>query len=61
MWGFLLGNCLATIRGHIDTQTDERGFMGSSAMMYIPTFITIGSAIQELMGGRGYIDSKEIA
>jgi hypothetical protein len=27
--------------------------MGSGAMMYIPCFITTGSAVQKLMGGGG--------
>jgi hypothetical protein len=28
--------------------------MGSGAMMYVPSFIKIGSGIQKLMGGGGY-------
>jgi hypothetical protein len=31
--------------------------MGSGAMTYIPSFVKIGSAIQELMWG-GYIDTQ---
>jgi hypothetical protein len=31
--------------------------MGSGAMIYIPSFINIGSEIQKLMGG-GYADTK---
>jgi hypothetical protein len=33
--------------------------MGSGAMIYIPSFIKIGSAIQKF--GGGYTDSMEIA
>jgi hypothetical protein len=33
---------------------------GKGAMIYIPSFIKIGSGIQKLIGG-GYTDSKEIA
>jgi hypothetical protein len=33
--------------------------MGSDAVMYISSFIKIGSAIQKLLGG--HTDSKEIA
>jgi hypothetical protein len=33
--------------------------MGSSAMMYIPSFIKIGSDIQKLIGG--FTDRMEIA
>jgi hypothetical protein len=33
--------------------------MGSGAMIYIPSFIKIGSAIQKLIGGT--TDSMEIA
>jgi hypothetical protein len=37
--------------------------MGSGAMMYIPSFIKIGSGIQKLMAGAtwGYTDSKVIS
>jgi hypothetical protein len=35
--------------------------MSSGAMIYTPGFIKIGSAIQKLMGRRGYTDSIEIA
>jgi hypothetical protein len=31
--------------------------MGSGAMIYIPSFIKIDSAIQKLMGGGGYTDT----
>jgi hypothetical protein len=31
--------------------------MGSGALVYIPTFINTGSAIQKFMG-RGYIDTQ---
>jgi hypothetical protein len=35
--------------------------MGSRAMIYIPSFIKIGSGIQKLMGGiHGHTDSKVI-
>jgi hypothetical protein len=34
--------------------------MGSGGMIYIPSFIKIGSGIQKLMEG-GYTDSMEIA
>jgi hypothetical protein len=34
--------------------------MGSDAMIYIPSFIKSGSAIQKLMGG-GYTDSMVIS
>jgi hypothetical protein len=33
--------------------------MGSGAMMYIPSFIQIGSGIQKLIGG--FTDSVEIS
>jgi hypothetical protein len=42
---------------HIDTQTDKDGFMkygfemGSGAMIYLPSFIKIGSGSQKLTGG----------
>jgi hypothetical protein len=29
--------------------------IGSGAMIYIPSFIKIGSGIQKLMGGEGYL------
>jgi hypothetical protein len=36
--------------------------MGSGAMIYIPSFITIGSAMQKLMGrGNKHTDSMVIA
>jgi hypothetical protein len=36
--------------------------MGSGAMIYIPSFIKIGSCIQKLMGGiHRHTDSMEIA
>jgi hypothetical protein len=35
--------------------------MGSGAMIYIPSSIKIGSAIQKFMGRRGYTDSMENA
>jgi hypothetical protein len=55
--------CLATIGEiHIQTHTDLwEGFMkyavemGSGAMIYIPSFIYIGSSIQTLMGGDTHI------
>jgi hypothetical protein len=34
--------------------------MGSVAMIYIPSFVKIGSGIQELSGGE-FTDSMEIA
>jgi hypothetical protein len=35
---------------------------GSGAMMYIPSFIKTGTAIQKLVGGiHGHTDSMEIA
>jgi hypothetical protein len=34
---------------HADTQTDDAVGMGSSAMIYIPSFIKIGSGIQKLI------------
>jgi hypothetical protein len=33
----------------------------SGAMIYIPSFIKIGSGIQKLMEGGGYTDSKVIS
>jgi hypothetical protein len=42
---------------HTDTQTDGEGFMkyavemGSVAMIYIPSFMKIGSGIQKLIRG----------
>jgi hypothetical protein len=35
--------------------------MGSVAMIYIPTFIKIGSGIQKLMEGTRHTDSMMIA
>jgi hypothetical protein len=35
--------------------------MGSGAMIYIPSFIKIGSGILKLIGGGEYTDSTEIA
>jgi hypothetical protein len=35
--------------------------MGSGAIIYIPSFIHIGSDIQKLTGGGGYTDIMEIA
>jgi hypothetical protein len=35
--------------------------MGSGAMIYIPSFIEIGSRIQKLIGGRGDTDIVEVA
>jgi hypothetical protein len=36
--------------------------MGSGSMIYIPSFIKIGSRIQKLIGGiHSYTDSMEIA
>jgi hypothetical protein len=32
--------------------------MGSGAMIYIPSFIKIGSGIQKLLGGDSQTDSK---
>jgi hypothetical protein len=32
--------------------------MGSGAMVYMPSFIMIDSAIQKLIGGGGYTDSQ---
>jgi hypothetical protein len=34
--------------------------MGTGAMIYIPSFIKIGSGIQKLIG-KGYTDSMEFA
>jgi hypothetical protein len=31
--------------------------VGSGAMIYIPSFIKIGSGIQKLIGGRGFTDT----
>jgi hypothetical protein len=33
--------------------------MGSGVMIYIPSFIKIGSGIQMLMGKGGYIDTAQ--
>jgi hypothetical protein len=35
--------------------------MGSGAMIYIPSFIQTGSAIQKFMGGNTHIDSMVVA
>jgi hypothetical protein len=35
--------------------------MGSDVMLYIPSFIKIGSGIQKLMEGWEYTDSMKIA
>jgi hypothetical protein len=35
--------------------------MGSGAMIYIPSFMKIGSGIQKLMWRGGYTDSKVIS
>jgi hypothetical protein len=35
--------------------------MGSGAMLYVPSFIKIGSAIQKLIGDTQTADSMEIA
>jgi hypothetical protein len=35
--------------------------MGTGAMIYIPSFIKIGSVIQKLIGGDTQTDSMEIA
>jgi hypothetical protein len=49
--------CLATkAYTYTDTQTDGRDFyyaveMGSGAVIYVPSFIQIGSGIQKLIGG----------
>jgi hypothetical protein len=32
--------------------------MGSGAMIYIPSFIRIGSGIQKLIGARGFKDTQ---
>jgi hypothetical protein len=32
--------------------------MGSDSMIYIPSFIKIGSRIQKLLGGGGYTDTQ---
>jgi hypothetical protein len=48
---------------HIETHRLMEGFMkyavemGSGAMIYIPSFINIGSGIQKLMGG-GYTEKQ---
>jgi hypothetical protein len=34
--------------------------MGSGAMIYIPSFVKIGTGIQKYMGGGGYTDSVVI-
>jgi hypothetical protein len=35
--------------------------LGSDAVIYMPSFIKINSAIQKIMGGRDYTDNMEIA
>jgi hypothetical protein len=57
---FLLSHCLATIEECICRHTDRWvGFMryavemGSDAMIYIPSFIKIGSGIQKFIGREG--------
>jgi hypothetical protein len=35
--------------------------MGLGAVIYIPSFIKIGSGIQKLIRGEGYTDSKVIS
>jgi hypothetical protein len=37
------------------------GEMGSVAMIYVPSFVKIGSCIQKLIGGNRQIDSMAIA
>jgi hypothetical protein len=32
--------------------------MGSGAVIYVPSFIKIGSGVQTLMGGGGYTDTR---
>jgi hypothetical protein len=66
---FLPSRCLATIRGHTYRHTDWwEGYFnyavvkGSRAMIYVPSFINIGSGIQKLKGGlHRHTDSKVIA
>jgi hypothetical protein len=55
---YLPSRCLATIEGYTYKHTDRwEGFineaveMGSGALMYVPSFIKIGSGIQKLIGG----------
>jgi hypothetical protein len=61
----LPGRCLATLSG-IHTQTDE-GFtkyafkMALGAIVYITDIIKIGSAIEKLIWGEGFIDGIMIA
>jgi hypothetical protein len=57
--GFVPSRCLATIEGYTYRHTDWwEGFfnqaveMGSGAVIYVPSFIKIGSGIQKLIGGR---------
>jgi hypothetical protein len=57
---FLPSRCLATIRGYTCIHTDwwEKFFnnaieMGSGVVIYVPSFIKIGSGIQKLKGGGG--------
>jgi hypothetical protein len=61
MGRFLKSRCVAKIWGYTYRHTDWwEGFMkytvemGLYAMIYIPTFIEIGSGIQKLMGGYTY-------
>jgi hypothetical protein len=35
--------------------------MGSGAVIYVPTFIKLGSGVQKLMGGETHTDSKVIS
>jgi hypothetical protein len=65
---FLPSRCLATIGIHIQTHRPMDGFMkyavemGSGAIIYILSFIKIGSGIQKLIGGiHRYTDNTEIA
>jgi hypothetical protein len=56
---FLPSRCLATIGGYAYILTDWEEFMkyavemGSDTMIFIPSFIKIGSSIQKLIGGGG--------
>jgi hypothetical protein len=63
----ILRFCLRSVRGcnvGITWYYQREGFMnyavdmGSGALIYIPNFIKIGSAIQKLMVGGTHIDSK---
>jgi hypothetical protein len=60
---FLPSRCLATIRGYTNRHTEYwEGFMnhdvemGSGAMIYIPSFLKIGSGIKKLI--RGYTETQ---